>query len=312
MSLPTPNLDDRSFQQLLDESIVRIKKTCPQWTDLSASDPGIVLLELFAFLTETMIYRLNRVPEKAYIEFLRLLGVKLLPPAAAGARLRFSLKSPLPKPLEIPRGTRVTVARAAGGKEPPIFTIVADASIPAGQTETSVMAHHAEWVQAEPAGKATGLPGLSVTAKRPPIIAPISEGLDLVVGLEALPGEIDERAAALKAEGKIFRVWHEVEAYTNLGADRFVYIADRTLGLITFAPALYSKEADGELARQPQALAEVPPAGREIRLWYLRGGGIEGDLGANTLTVLKDAIPGVEVTNPEAATGGSAAESLAN
>ncbi len=312
MPLPSPNLDDRTFQQLLDDCIVRIKKSCPQWTDLSPGDPGITLLELFAFLTETMIYRLNRVPEKAYVEFLRLLGVKLLPPAAARARLRFSLRSPQSKAMEIPRGTRVTVARAAAKKELPVFTTLRDASIAAGQTESFILAHHAEWVQAEEAGKASGLPGFSVTAKRPPIVAPIGEGLELVVGVEALPGEIDERAPALRHNDRTFRIWREVESFTDLGADRFVYVADRTLGLITFAPALYSAEASGQLARQPQALAEVPPAGREIRLWYLRGGGLEGDLAPNTLTVLKDPLLGVEVTNPEAATGGSAAEPLAN
>lgn len=312
MSIPSPNLDDRTFQQLLDECIVRIRKSCPQWTDLSAGDPGMTLLELFAFLTETMIYRLNRVPEKAYVEFLRLLGVKLLPPAAAGARLRFSLKSPQSKAVEIPRGTRVTVARAAGKKELPVFTTLHSAGIPAGQTETFVLAHHAEWVEAEEAGKASGLPGYSVTAKRPPIIAPLGEGLDLVVGVEALPGEIDERAPALQHGGKTFRIWREVENFTDLGADRLAYVVDRMQGLITFAPALHSADASGRLARQPQALAEVPPAGREIRLWYLRGGGLEGDLAANTLTVLKEPIRGVEVTNPDAATGGAAGESLAN
>jgi hypothetical protein len=189
---------------------------------------------------------------------------------------------------------------------------VRNVSIPAGQTEVFVMAHHAEWVQAELAGKGTGLPGLSVSAKRPPLIAPLGDGLDLVVGVEAQAGEIDERAPALKWNDKTFRIWREVEGFTELGADRFAYVADRALGLITFAPALYSREADGSLARQPQALAEVPPAGREIRLWYLRGGGLEGDLSADTLKVLKDPIPGVEVTNPEAATGGSAIEPLAN
>ncbi len=313
MSLPSPNLDDRSFQQLLDASIVRIKTTCPQWNDLSPGDPGIVLLELFAFLTETMIYRLNRVPDKAYVEFLRLLGVKLLPPAAAGVRLRFSVKSPLAQAVEIPRGTHVTLARVAGGKELPIFTTVADARIPAGQTETFVMAHNAEWVQAERAGeKATGLPGLSVLAKRPPIIAPLGTGVDLIVGVEALAGEIDERAPALKHEDKIFRIWREVEAFTDLGADRFAYVADRTLGLISFAPSIFGATGNGTLAGQPEALAEIPPAGREICLWYLRGGGVEGDVGPNTLTVLKNPIAGVEVTNPESATGGSAVEPLAN
>jgi hypothetical protein len=255
---------------------------------------------------------LNRVPERVYVELLRLLGVKLLPPAAAGARLRFSLKNTQTKPVEIPRGTRVTIARASAGKELPVFTTLRAGGIPAGQTETTVIAHHAEWIQAETAGKGTGLPGLSVTAKRPPIIAPLGDGQELVVGVEALPGEIDERASALKHNDKTFRIWREVEGFTDLGADRFVYVVDRTLGLISFAPALYGRESDDRLARQPEALAEVPPAGREICLWYLRGGGLEGDLSPNTLTVLKDPIPGVEVTNPEAATGGSAAEPVAN
>ena len=83
MPLTSPNLDDRDFQQLLEESMQRVRHRCPEWSDLSPSDPGIVLLELFAHLTEVMIYRLNRVPDKAYVEFLRLMGVKLLPPAAA-------------------------------------------------------------------------------------------------------------------------------------------------------------------------------------------------------------------------------------
>ena len=75
MTLKPPNLDDRNFQQLLEEAKRIIRTECPQWTDLSPGDPGIVILELFAHLTETMIYRLNRLPEKAYVEFLRLIGV---------------------------------------------------------------------------------------------------------------------------------------------------------------------------------------------------------------------------------------------
>ena len=86
MPLPMPNLDDRNFADLLEDAKRRIKQYSPDWDDVSPSDPGAVLLELFAYLTDQMIYRLNRLPEKAYIAFLRLLGVSLYPPAAA-ARL---------------------------------------------------------------------------------------------------------------------------------------------------------------------------------------------------------------------------------
>src|SRR5262249_26038964 len=123
MALPSPNLDDRTFAQLVEEARQRIRVSCPQWTDLSVSDPGMALLEVFAYLTDTMIYRLNRLPEKAYIAFLRLLGVSLLPPESASVKLLFKLSHSAEKPVEIPRGTRVSVARAESGSEPPIFVL---------------------------------------------------------------------------------------------------------------------------------------------------------------------------------------------
>src|SRR5205814_5470791 len=121
MRLKSPNLDDRDFLQLVEEARQIIVDKCPQWTDLTPGDPGIVILELFAFLTETMIYRLNRLPEKAYVEFLRLMGVKLSPPIAASVMLRFTLSRAQDTPVEIPRGTRVTLGRASPGQEPPVF-----------------------------------------------------------------------------------------------------------------------------------------------------------------------------------------------
>jgi hypothetical protein len=311
MSLPSPNLDDRDFAQLVAEARLRIQQSCPDWTDLSPSDPGIVLLELFAHLTETMIYRLNRVPDKAYIEFLRLIGLRLYPPAAAGVTLRFSLSQATDRPIEIARGTHVTVDHTEGG-EPPVFTTTRTVTIPAGQTYVDVLAHHCDLVEAEQAGTGTGLPGLSIKARRPPIIASTGDELDLLVGIEAAPDELDEQAPAIQHDGKVYRIWREVENFTNLEADRFAYVASRMTGIISFAPAARMQAKEGELAETPQALAEIPPAGREIRLWYRRGGGPAGNVAAGALTVLKDPIPGIEVTNPAPAAGGQAAEPLEN
>ena len=312
MSLPSPNLDDRDFNHLLEECRLQIRRSCPDWTDLSPGDPGMMLLELFAHLTEIMVYRLNRLPDKAYVEFLRLLGAKILPPAAASVSLTFHLARAQEQLIEIPRGTRVTIARAKGGIESPVFVTARTAIIDKGQTETTVQAHHCELVEAELAGKATGLPGLSIAAQRPPIVAPLSGDLDLIVGIEATPAELDERAPAIKHDGKAFRIWREVENFTDLGPDDFVYVADRTTGTITFAPAIYRQGSDHQLEGQVSALAAIPPAGREIRLWYRRGGGPSGNVAANTLTTLKDPLAGVQVNNPEPAAGGRAAETLEN
>ena len=80
MALPEPVLDDLQFQKdLVDEARRRIIHYCPEWTEYNLSDPGITLIELFAWMTELMVYRLNKVPEKNYIKFMELLGMQLRP-----------------------------------------------------------------------------------------------------------------------------------------------------------------------------------------------------------------------------------------
>jgi hypothetical protein len=74
MSIPQPTLDDRTFADLLDEARGLIPSLAPQWTNHNAADPGITLVELFAWLTEMLIYRVNRLPEENTRAFLRLLN----------------------------------------------------------------------------------------------------------------------------------------------------------------------------------------------------------------------------------------------
>jgi hypothetical protein len=312
MPLTAPNLDDRNFDQLLAEAQRVIEKACPAWGDRSPSDPGMVLLEAFAYLTETMIYRLNRLPAKAYVEFLRLLGLTMRPPAAASVELTFTLSKPATVAVSIPRGTRVTVARPDSGAEPIVFATARPGEIKPGELEAQISALHCEMVDAELAGVGTGLPGLGISVARPPIIAPTGEQLDLVVGVEALPDELRERVRARQWNGMTYRIWREVENFANVGDDPYVYIADRMAGRLTFAPAVRAASNGGALAETPRALAAIPAAQREIRVWYRRGGGPHGNVAAGQLTVLKDPLPGVTVINHGPATGGTSAESLDN
>ena len=313
MALRPPNLDDRRFDDLVAEARRLIEASCPEWTDLSPGDPGMVLIEVFAHLTEVMIYRLNRLPEKAYVEFLRLIGVTLQPPAAACTSLRFSLARAAETPVVIPRGTRVTVARTTPGEDAPVFVTLQTVAIEAGAHEAEVLACHCDLVEAEELGDGgSGLPGLTVRVKRPPIIARGSDGLDLVVAVEASQDELTVQDHAVRADDRTFRVWREVTNFTGLGSDQHVYVVDRLAGTITFAPAVRAAGPDGVIGDVPAALAAVPAAGRQIRAWYRRGGGVDGNVAANTLTVLKDPIPGVAVTNPAPASGGRDAETLAN
>src|SRR5262249_51552854 len=154
--------------------------------------------------------RLNRVPQKAYVEFLRLIGVKLYPPSAATVTLSFSLSRPQNNSVEIPRGARVTIGRASGANEAPIFVTTRAVRIEPGQQSVETPACHWELVEGELLGIGNGAPGQRFTVARPPIIAPTGDDLDLIVGVEALPQELNERVPALKHGDKTFRIWREV------------------------------------------------------------------------------------------------------
>jgi predicted phage baseplate assembly protein len=99
------SLDDRTFQDLVNEARMRIAQTCPEWNEHNVSDPGITLIELFAWMTELTIYRLNRVPDKLHVALLDLLGIRLDPPSSATVDVRFRLTGPAVEPVAIPLGT---------------------------------------------------------------------------------------------------------------------------------------------------------------------------------------------------------------
>lgn len=308
MPLAPPNLDDRRFEDLVAEARRIIAKSCPEWTDLSPGDPGMTLVEVFAYLTDLMLYRLNHIPDKAYAAFLGLIGVQCRPPAAAYVRLHFRRARTGDGVLEIPRGTRVTTGRTRGDEKPPVFVTTEKVTIEAAETTVQAAALHCDQIDAELLGIGTGLAGLSLTVGRPSIIAPTGDTLDLVIGIEVAEIHRESTTRAIRYKDKTYRIWREVENFTNLDDDRFVYMADRLTGTITFAPTARMSPIEPT----PVALAEIPPAGRQIRAWYRRGGGDNGNVMADALTELKDPLGGLEVRNPRPATGGRDAESLSN
>src|SRR6185312_2940425 len=103
MALISPILDNRSFAQLRDELVRRIPSYAPEWTDHNESDPGIALLELFAYLGESLIYRFNQIPDTTRIEFLRLLGVR--PRPALPSRVLLAAATDDPKGVQVLQGS---------------------------------------------------------------------------------------------------------------------------------------------------------------------------------------------------------------
>lgn len=128
MTVLDVNLDDRTFQGLVSEARTRITQLCPEWTEHNVSDPGITLIELFSWLTDLTIYRLNRVPTKVHLALLELLGVQLAGPSPATTDVRFLVAQGNEELVTIPSATEVTTLRTAS-EEPVVFQVRDEFSI---------------------------------------------------------------------------------------------------------------------------------------------------------------------------------------
>jgi hypothetical protein len=124
VTIPVPVLDDRSFDELVAEAKARIGVHTPEWTNLNDSDPGITIIEVFAFLTENLLYRSNRIPEANRIKFLTMLGIPVQPASPGNGLVAFSNdRGPL-APLAVPASTQVMAGQV------PFLTGIGLAALP--------------------------------------------------------------------------------------------------------------------------------------------------------------------------------------
>lgn len=123
-----PTIDDRRYDDIVTELRARVARYTPEWTpdadslwsDLNDSDPGITLAQLFAWLSDMLLYRMGRVPELNYIKFLELIGVELIAAQPAAAEITFVVDDTWPEPIVLVP-PRVQVAAAASEGPPVVF-----------------------------------------------------------------------------------------------------------------------------------------------------------------------------------------------
>jgi hypothetical protein len=117
MSLRPPVLDDRRFDALVRDARDRLVQRFPEWTDFGPSDPGMALVDLFAWYTETLLHQMAQLPALHYFEFLELLGMAPTPPAPSRAAVRFRLPKEASAPIVVPAGTpSLTLAGPDGSR----------------------------------------------------------------------------------------------------------------------------------------------------------------------------------------------------
>ena len=114
--LPIPELDDKKFAELVEEAKALIPVYAPEWTDHNIHDPGITFIELFAWLIEMQIYRLDQITEKNKRKFLRLLGIKPKSATAAKVDVIFSLPNGYKNSVPACEGTKVAAKDVETGE----------------------------------------------------------------------------------------------------------------------------------------------------------------------------------------------------
>ncbi len=121
MPLLLPNLDDRTWSDLVAEGTSLIPVYGPEWTDQNYSDPGITLVELMGYLAESCIYQTNQISDRERLRFLALVGVAPKPPVPSYAILSFKVADGVPPaalPITLPAGLELAGQDAFGISTP--------------------------------------------------------------------------------------------------------------------------------------------------------------------------------------------------
>jgi hypothetical protein len=126
--IPIPTLDDRRYQDLVDQAMRLRDQRCPEWTSQEPGDPGVALIEIFAFMIDQLLYRLNQIPDRLYSSFLNMVGVRCRTGEVAETRVDFFLSAKPENPIRIPRGTRIATV-ATENSEPIEFSTVEEAVV---------------------------------------------------------------------------------------------------------------------------------------------------------------------------------------
>jgi len=277
------SLDWLSF---LSDMVDKIPQLTPEWTDYSASDQGMVVLELVSFVLDALSYRCDVIANEAYIQtavlrksvlnLAKMIDYTPEPAVSAVTDLEFTI-TPQPIDFVIPEGTQVST-QPTGAEESYVFETTDDLMIPAGQTTGSVSAIEGE-TKREILGSSTGLPAQFFELS----FKPLSYSPDGACSLEVYVTEngIEERWDLVPTliDSKPSEKHFEIE------------IDENDIVTVNFG--------DNQNGKIPA------PGSNNVRAVYRVGGGAYGNVGANKINRMITNISEVSsVTNPVQAVGG--------
>ncbi len=228
--LPEILLDDVRFQELVSEARTRIVRHAPDWTEHNVSDPGITLIELYAWLTELLVYRINRIPERLHFGLLALVGVEPRPPECASVPVRFVIDQPGGGGV-VPAGTEIASPRTAGS-ESVVFQTAVELVVP-HDCKLATYGIQRKGTKTQLAKDRS--PGRVPDELQAPFGSPASAGDALLLGFDApIAGLVIQlRAESSRAEGSANPGDPPLEWEASVGAGGWepaILVSDETAG----------------------------------------------------------------------------------
>jgi len=295
MPITLPNLDNRTFTDLLAEMRSLIPRYGKTWTNYNPSDSGITLLELLAWLAEMVLYRLNRIPDRSYLSFLELLGVE---PSGPRAEITFVINEdpldPLPDEFVIKRGTQVAAIIDDSTGEEVVFETLAPVYYEEGRWDKT----KASWIF-----KTTAVNTIEIT----------DELLGISDGSPKQEFPFSHRPVFINtgdesyAGNPLIEEWVYKNDLLESEPDDQHFSVEQLAGLVRFGNGKLGDDEHGK----------IPPEGAEIVCTYRKLGGLTGNVEAEKITILKEfrSDPAVDplkvtVTNEYPASGGRESEGL--
>lgn len=276
MPLPIPNLDDKTFNELFDEARGLIPRYARDWTDHNLSDPGITLIDLFAWLAEMQIYFLDRVTDRNFLKFLKLLGQPPAPASPATVHLTFELSDPNSPPVAVPKGSKVAATDPLSA-ERIIFETAEAVTVHSSTLRRVLTRTRGRWVDNTAANQSAGVPYFAL-GEEP------ASGDELYLGLSAghaLPdGELklvvnvfDPETASAVASARPDPSFEPVPSaelewqYRGGGGWLPLRVSDGTVALTRGGSIAFEAPADIEPARIQNLEKSVRTASDEDLFW---------------------------------------------
>ena len=309
-TMPTIDYTNKDYQSLRKAMLELARYRLPEWTDQTSSDLGVLLVDLFAYMGDVVLYYQDRIANESFLDtaverrslmhHLRLIGYELRPPVSAGSDLLLTFKVPttgstiitIPHgaqfrssyPVDQPQlfeylGSELTIDLSSDQVEPSTAGLVNYPKLPVW---------HSHIILTEIIGSSTGEPNQQFFLSSDPLI------------LDTIRVEVNEGAGWLswdRHDSLLYNMQDNGRVTFSEPDARNYYVQYNEIGQ---AAVIFG---DGVYGRRP------PRGANNIRAAYRVGGGIIGNVPAASITEVITTISSlVTVTNPEAAAGGEEAE----